>query len=112
MTPTPTPMPTAHGTGAAQRQPGFAADAVSAAMVLRFYMAVLVTLIAEMDGQEMDGQEMDGQEMDGQEMDGQEMDGQEMDGQDGWTGSSGQTSKESYTRSTQRPRHNCAQAGL
>ncbi|KAE8832573.1 hypothetical protein PTNB85_06965 [Pyrenophora teres f. teres] len=121
-------MPTAHGTGAAQRQPGFAADAVSAAMVLRFYMAVLVTLIAvgnpppslmaprpggqEMDGQEMDGQEMDGQEMDGQEMDGQEMDGQEMDGQDGWTGSSGQTSKESYTRSTQRPRHNCAQAGL
>ena len=28
--------PTAHGTGAAQRQPGFAADAVSAAMVLSF----------------------------------------------------------------------------
>ena len=28
--------PAAHGTGAAQRQPGFAADAVSAAMVLSF----------------------------------------------------------------------------
>ena len=28
--------PTTHGTGAAQRQPGFAADAVSAAMVLSF----------------------------------------------------------------------------
>ncbi|KAE8836818.1 hypothetical protein PTNB73_07723 [Pyrenophora teres f. teres] len=111
-------MPTAHGTGAAQRQPGFAADAVSAAMVLRFYMAVLVTLIAvgnpppSLMAPRPGGQEMDGQEMDGQEMDGQEMDGQEMDGQDGWTGSSGQTSKESYTRSTQRPRHNCAQAGL
>ena len=38
--------PTAHGTGAAQRQPSFAADAVSAAMVFSGLIGSLVTLIA------------------------------------------------------------------